>query len=249
MRKCFQVQHLLYHLVVRLHYWMTTTLARAIEYGYGVTDSDIRLIGNVDTKRILVLGAGELITPITLAHAGAHVIVVDPSTERMAMTKSLATEHEARVEFHQGAFADLAFLRADSIDTVFSPLVLDEIEDLDRVIRQSQRVLRTTGSMIVSFEHPIARMVEQDDIPSAPGVLPMGTPRITRSFFDDTDYETLRNGQRVVVYPRSIARIHELFMRHGFRVDSICEPTPEFHHEPVVMIPPVVVFRARKEGL
>lgn len=214
-----------------------------------MTDSDIRLVGNVDSKRILVLGAGELISPITLSHAGAHVIVVDPSTERMSMTQALTTEHEARVEFHQGDFADLAFLRADSIDVVFSPLVLDEEDDLDRVIRQSQRVLRTGGSMIASFEHPLARMVERDDYPTMPGVLPLGTPRITRSFFDDSDYETLRNGQRVVVYPRSIAHIHELFMRHGFKIDSICEPTPEMHHETVVMVPPVVVFRARKEGL
>lgn len=227
---------------------MTTTLARAIEYGYGVTDSDIRLIGNVDTKRVLVLGAGELLSPITLAHAGAHVIVVDPSTERMSMTRKLATEQEARVEFHEGEFADLAFLRADSIDTVFSPLVLDEIEDLDRVIRQSQRVLRTGGTMVVSFEHPLARMVESDDIPT-PGVLSMSTPRITRSFFDTSDYETSRNGQHVTVFPRSIAHIHELFMRHGFKVDSICEPVPEQSSESVVMVPPVVVFRARKEGL
>ena len=228
---------------------MTTTLARAIEYGYGVTDSDIRLIGNVDAKRILVLGAGELLSPITLSQAGAHVIVVDPSAERLSMTQKLATEYETRVEFHGGEFADLAFLRADSIDTVFSSLVLDEIEDLDRVIRQSQRVLRTNGSMIVSFEHPLARMVERDDVPAAPGVLPLGTSRITRSFFDTSDYETLRNGQQVTVYPRSISHIHELFMRHGFKIDSICEPIPENTNEPVVMVPPVVVFRARKEGL
>ncbi|MFN8016357.1 MAG: class I SAM-dependent methyltransferase [Acidimicrobiia bacterium] len=228
---------------------MTTTLSRAFEYGYGVTDSEIRLIGNVEGKRILVLGAGELLTPISLSLAGAHVIVVDPSAERMSMTEKLSEDNQARVEAHIGEFADLAFLRADSIDMVFSPLVLDEIEDLDRVIRQSQRVLRTGASMVVSFEHPLARMVETQDIVQAPGVLPLGTPRVTRSFFDNSDYETMRNGQRVVVYPRSIAHIHDLFMRHGFKIDSICEPTPEVHVEPVVLIPPVVVFRARKEGL
>jgi SAM-dependent methyltransferase len=228
---------------------MTTSLARAIEYGYGVTDSDIRLVGNLDAKRILVLGAGELLSPVTMNHAGAHVIVVDPSTERLSMTQKLADDNKARVEAHHGEFADLAFLRADSIDAVFSPLVLDEVQDLDRVIRQSQRVLRSGGTMIASFEHPLARMIEREDIPSAPGTLPLGTPRITRSFFDDSDYETIRNSQRVVVYPRSIAHIHDLFMRHGFKVDSICEPSPELHHEPIVMVPPVVVFRARKEGL
>lgn len=228
---------------------MTKTITQSIEYGYGVTDSGLRLIGDVKGKRILVLGGGELMSPITLSLAGAHVIVVDPSTERMSMTERNAQDQSARVEFHPGDFADLAFLRADSIDLVFSPLVLDEEEDLDRVIRQSQRVLRTNGSMITSFEHPLARMVERDDIPLAPGVLPLGTPRITRSFFDDTEYETQRNGQRVIVYPRTLARIHDLYMRHGFKIDSIVEPTPEFHHEPIVMVPPVVIFRARKEGL
>src|SRR5690606_560231 len=152
---------------------------------------------------VLVLGAGELISPITLSHAGAHVILVDPSAERMSMTQALATTNEARVEFHPGEFADLAFLRADSIDTVFSPLVLDEIEDLDRVIRQDQRIWRTGGSMIASFEHPLARMIENDEVVAAGSISALHAPRITRSFFDNSDYETLRNSQRVVVYPRS----------------------------------------------
>jgi ubiquinone/menaquinone biosynthesis C-methylase UbiE len=227
---------------------MATTLARAIEYGYGVTDSNIRLVGNVEGKRVLVLGAGELMSPVTLSMAGAHVIVVDPSAERASMTQKLASEQEVRVEVHQGAFADLAFLRADSIDTVFSPLVLDEVDDLDRVVRQAQRVLRTGGSMIVSFEHPLARMIERDDIPSVAGVFKIDAPRITRSFFDESEYETMRNGQNVVVYPRSITDIHELFMRHGFKIDAITEPVPEVETDNV-MVPPVVVFRARKEGL
>jgi hypothetical protein len=50
------------------------------------------------------------------------------------MTTAMATERTCRVECHQGAFADLAFLRADSIDIVFSATVLDEVQDLDRVI-------------------------------------------------------------------------------------------------------------------
>ena len=228
---------------------MTISIQNAIEYGYGVNDSSTRLFGEIKNKRILVLGGGELTTPITLAQGGAHVICVDPSAERIAMTTAQATANTTRVECHQGAFADLAFLRADSIDIVFSATVLDEVQDLDRVIRQCQRVLRKSSPMIMSLEHPIARMVEQDEYVSSPGVLPLGTPRITRSFFDDTEFETMRGGQRESVFPRTTSNIHELFMRHGFKVDSICEPAPEFHHEPVVMVPPVVIFRARKEGL
>lgn len=227
---------------------MTATLARAIEYGYGVTDSDIHLIGNVESKRILVLGAGDLLSPITLSQAGAHVIVVDPSAERIFMTEKSASQYETRVELHQGAFADLAFLRADSIDIVFSPLVLDEIENLDRVIRQCQRVLRSNASMIISLEHPLARMIEHEDVVSVANMQQIRTPRITRSFFDESDYETMRNGQQVTVYPRSISHIHELFMRHGFKIDSICEPFPEINTRDT-MVPPAVIFRARKEGL
>ena len=228
---------------------MTISIQGALEYGYGVNDSSTRLFGETKNKRILVLGAGELNTPIALAQSGAHVICVDPSAERIAMTTKKGSDLTIRVECHQGAFADLAFLRADSIDLVFSATVLDEVKDLDRVIRQCQRVLRKSSPMIMSLEHPLARMVEQEEYASTPGVLPLGTPRITRSFFDDGEFETMRQGQRVNVYPRTISHIHELFMRHGFKVDSICEPAPEFHHEPVVMVPPVVIFRARKEGL
>jgi hypothetical protein len=42
----------------------------------------------------------------------------------------------------------------------------------------------------MSLEHPLARIVEQEEYASTPGVLPLGTPRITRSFFDDGEFET-----------------------------------------------------------
>ena len=54
-------------------------------------------------------------------------------------------QEEVRVELRQGDVADLAFLRADSIDVAFSAYAFDDVEDLARVFRQVHRVLKVGG--------------------------------------------------------------------------------------------------------
>ena len=52
--------------------------------------------------------------------------------------------------------ADLAFLRADSIDVALAAGLLGEVEDIDRLFRQVHRVLRPGAPFVFSYEHPIA---------------------------------------------------------------------------------------------
>ena len=48
-----------------------------------VDESALRLIGNVDGKRLLELGGGSGHNAVALAKQGAHVILVDPSHRRL----------------------------------------------------------------------------------------------------------------------------------------------------------------------
>ena len=47
-----------------------------------------------------------------------------------------------KVELHDSDLADIAFVRADSIDLTFSSYAFDTVDDLNRVFRQVHRVLR-----------------------------------------------------------------------------------------------------------
>ena len=119
-----------------------------------VDESALRLIGNVDGKRVLELGGGSGHNGVTLAKQGAHVIVVDPSHRRLERIRGLCDEEEVRIELHQSDLAELAFVRAETIDLVVSVFALGSVADLDRVYRQVHRVLRRESPFVFSLPHP-----------------------------------------------------------------------------------------------
>ena len=86
----------------------------------GITDPELRLLGDVKGKRVLDLGCGTGEAAITFAKHGAVVIAVDGSVDGLARARARAEEEEVRVEWHHGDLADLAFLRADSVDVAYS---------------------------------------------------------------------------------------------------------------------------------
>ena len=76
--------------------------------------------------------------------------------------RSAPTRPRSRVDWRVGDLADLAFLRADSIDAVLSVHALSEVDDSARVFRQVERVLRPNAPFVFSYEHPFALCVDAD---------------------------------------------------------------------------------------
>ena len=109
---------------------------------------------------MLELGIGGGAGTVAMARAGARVIAVEPSTARLRRTRALADEAEVRVELHQADLADLAFIRADSVDLCVSIYAMAREHDLSRVFRQVHRVLRPDGVFLVSLPHPVAHLTE-----------------------------------------------------------------------------------------
>jgi len=121
----------------------------------------VRLIGHAAGKRVLELGCGPRSAAIDLAREGAKVIAVDADEERLMALRREAEREEAKVELHHGDFADLAFLRADTIDAIFSDTALAAVADLPRVFRQAHRVLRPDGPLVFTLPHPNAELEPQ----------------------------------------------------------------------------------------
>lgn len=116
----------------------------------------VPLLGDVAGKRVLELGFVESSSAIELAARGAHTVAVDTSEARVAAVRQLVAEEDVRLEVHHGDLAELAFLRADTVDVALSELALDTVPDLDRVFRQVHRVLRPDGLFVFSLPHPAA---------------------------------------------------------------------------------------------
>ncbi len=167
----------------------------------------MRLIGNVDGKRVLELGGGSGHNAVALARQGAHVIVVDPSHRRLERIRGRCEDDEVRVELHQSDLAELAFVRAETIDLVVSVLALGSVADLDRVNRQVHRVLRRESPFVFSLPHPAFALTQGG------------------SYFDHLPRSWQTEDASGEEVPRTISEIFGGLMRANFRVDAAARAT------------------------
>ena len=220
-----------------------------VSYGPDVdTEAELRLLGHVEGKRILELGSGAGQAAVALAKQGAHVISVDPTARRHELVRATADREEVKVELHQSDLAELAFIRADTIDAVLSVYALAGVEDLDRVFRQVHRVLRSECHLVLSLPHPAFTML---DVSSG---LPAGV--VGRGYFDRSPRPWAQHDLSGAEYPRTIGDVFTSLSRANFRVDTLLEPQPEpgarrhssYWTETMAHVPSTLVIRARKEG-
>jgi SAM-dependent methyltransferase len=218
----------------------------AVAYGPELpSETELRLLGDVKGKRVLDLGCGTGQASIALARQGAHAIALDASARQLARGRQLADVEEVRVEWHRSDLADLAFLRADSIDLAFSAHALAEVEDLDRVFRQVHRVLKPGAAFVFSYEHPVALCTGRD---GGEGTLALGNLEVRRSYFERSPLIVDRDGEAITLYTRTISDVFSAAGRAGFRVEVMLEPVPLRSSDPGPAIPTSVIWRARKSG-
>ena len=218
------------------------------------TEVELRLLGDLKGKRVLELGCGAAQCSIVFAKQGATAIGVDFSGAQLALARELADREEVRVELRKGDMADLAFLRADSIDLVFSAFAFEYVEDLNRVFRQVHRVLKVGAPLVFSLPHPAYHLI--DDSPDSGGGGAGGAlPFIRRSYFDRRPVASKWGGVSATVYHHTFADLYMGLTRSSYRVDLILEPEPAagaprspWWRESMEYVPPALIIRARKEG-
>jgi ubiquinone/menaquinone biosynthesis C-methylase UbiE len=208
----------------------------------GPTEDELRLLGDVAGKRVLDLGCGGGQAAVVIARKGATTIGVDASVRMLERARQLAARAEARVEWHHGDLADLAFLRAESIDLAVSVYALGEVADLSRALRQVHRVLKNRAAFVFSYEHPMGLCVGREP-PTSPST-PIH-PVIRQSYFTEHPITVDRDGEPIQLHVRAVSDVFHKLTRAGFRVELIAEPRPA----PDALFPRTIVWRARKEGI
>lgn len=195
-----------------------------VELGSGLgADLDRRLIGDVDAKRVLVLGCGAGHDVVGLAQRGGRVTATDTDVTQIGAARNLAHRYEITAEFHQCHPAELAFVRADQIDLALAVTTLSFVDDLDRVLRQVHRVVRHGGHLLISLPHP-ARLCAD----------PADPTRTARRW---TDPGTV--GDRYVHRAEDVVTA---LVRANFAVDTLLE-----RHD-TALVPSTLVVRARRLG-
>lgn len=210
-----------------------------VTYGPDVAREDtLKLLGHVEGTRVLDLGCGAGHNAIALAKQGAKVIGVDESSDQVADARAACEREHVKVELHHAPLAELAFIRADTIDAVVSAWGLAPVDDLDRVFRQVDRVLKPEHPLVLSMPHPAFATVDQSD----------HERRVQRSYWETA----ARDG----VVPRTISQLFTSLGRANFRVDTLLEPEPAATgrrgttwHEHMRYLPATLIIRARKQGI
>jgi SAM-dependent methyltransferase len=223
--------------------------ADAVLYGPDIsTERDLRLLGNLSGKRVLELGCGAGQNLVAAARQGAHAIGLDFAADQLAVAKRLSEREKVKVELHHGDLADLAFLRGESIDVVFSAYALGLVEDLNRVFRQVHRVLKQGCPVVFSLPHPASHLIDDDD-PEQPLL-------VRRSYFDRTSVNYDWEGTPLSDHHHTVGDLFTGLARTNFRVDAVLEPEPApegprspHWREAFLFVPPTLVLRARKEGV
>jgi ubiquinone/menaquinone biosynthesis C-methylase UbiE len=223
---------------------LPTTVAH---YGPDIpTEAQLHLLGDLKGKRVLELGCGGAQCSIAFAKAGATAIGVDFSSEQLAFARRLCEREEVRIELRHGDLADLAFLRAESIDLVFSAYAFGYVENLGRVFRQVHRVLKQGAPLVFSLPHPAYDMLDDD---AAEPLL------VRRSYFSQEPIDYLWAGINFTDYHHTLSELYTGLIRASYRVDQILEPEPvagrvrsQAWREAFTMVPRTLIIRARKEG-
>ncbi len=209
-------------------------------------DAAVRLLGSLRGRRLLELGCGTGDSSVRFAQQGATVIGVDASADNIARARAAAEAAEIRLELHAGDLADLAFLRADSVDLAFSDGALARVSDLGRLFRQVHRVLRHGAAFVFSLPHPMTLGTETEDGPD--GALPLGRTYLTRSYFDPSPIEVGEDDQALMLTRHTLTEVFTGLSRTGYRVDTLLEPEPPRVEGAQALLPSAVIWRARKEG-
>ncbi len=216
----------------------------AVTYGPCIPREDrLRLLGDVSGKRVLDLGCGAGSNAVALARAGARTIAVDESAEQVGHARAAVDAADLRVELHHASLAELAFLRADTIDAAISVGSLAHVADIGRVFRQLHRVLRPEHPFVLALPHPAFAQLD-------PGAVDGFA--IRHSAFDLEPFPD--HDPRSGWFNRTTGTLFVELGRAGFRVDTLLEPAPTEaggpHWSPAMAsVPATLIVRARKEGI
>jgi SAM-dependent methyltransferase len=216
-----------------------------LQYGPGLPpESELKLLGHVDGRRILDLGCAAGAGSVALAKAGARVIAVDEDAANVATTRDNADREGVRVETHHGPLPELAFVRADTIDAAVSVYGLAAADDLDRIFRQVHRVLRPERPLVFSLPHPAFTLLDPDG----------GEPMLRRTWWDPSPVAwSVAAGATEPDRARTLSGLFASLGRANFRVDALAEPEPDRAACPddswsdaMRWVPPTLIVRARK---
>jgi ubiquinone/menaquinone biosynthesis C-methylase UbiE len=208
----------------------------------------VEALGDVSGKQVIDIGCGEGRFCRILSELGATVTGIDLTEALIERARELGTDKET---YDVGDAENLEELSDDSFDVAVSYIVLVDLLDYRRSIREAYRILRPGGLFVVCNVHPMRSAI----------ISPAGWIRDNgRKLFYPLDNYTEEGPREFMIGSMSIVNMHRTlsgyvsaFLDAGFALEALHEPIPtdeqlaehpEFDDEP--RVPNFVLYVLKK---
>ena len=178
-------------------------------------------LGNVSGKTVIDIGCGEGRFCRLLSELGAVVTGVDLTEALIERARTLGSDRET---YLVGNAEDLAGVSDESFDLAVSYIVLVDLLDYRRSIREAYRVLRPGGRFIVCNIHPMR---------SAPMNTDGWISDRSRKLFYPVDNYTEEGPREFLWWRGPFIQVHRTlssyvsaFLDAGFVLEALHEPIP-----------------------
>lgn len=134
-----------------------------LESGEGTFQKDVilpnltRLMEIKKGQTVLDLACGTGFFSREFLKAGAKVIGVDVGGELLEIARA---NSDKKIQYIESSADDLNFLLKESVDCIVIVLALQNIENVNGVLKECKRVLKQNGKLLVVLNHPTFRVLK-----------------------------------------------------------------------------------------
>jgi ubiquinone/menaquinone biosynthesis C-methylase UbiE len=118
----------------------------------------LRLMEIKREETVLDLACGQGFFSREFAKSGAQVIGIDISRELIELARKYPLKN---IKFEVASADDLSFLKDQSVDAVVSVLAIQNIENVDGVLKECKRILKPNGRLFFVMNHPAFRIPKE----------------------------------------------------------------------------------------
>lgn len=183
------------------------------------------LIGSVKGKSVLDAGCGEGYLSRWLSKLGASVVGVDYSNKMLEIARN-RTPEEVDIKYMHGNLEDLHCLKDKSFDLIVSNMVIQDLSNYEKAIKEMYRLLVDGGCFVFSILHPCFIT------PSSGWVKSEGGEKLfwkVDNYFYEGAYEQaipVDHEEKLVYFHRTLTSYVDTIHQAGFRIERMVEPKP-----------------------